>query len=593
MEELHKNKKLSVIYTNEARCRDCYRCVRVCPVNAIRLVKGQAEIDDQKCIVCGTCLKECPQGAKSFRNDLERVKRLLQEEKYVAVSIAPSFPSLFEKWQVNRVPSLLRKLGFYYAAETSEAAYFVAKESAKYIGGDGKSECYTSACPSFINMVEKYFPDEIDSIAPVVSPMIAHGRRLKNKLGGNIKVVFIGPCIAKKEEAERSYNAGAVDYVLTFTELFEWMEEEQIDFRNLEESDFDEFVSGSARMFPLEGGLAKTASMNTDLTHTNNYFVSGYDEINDILSARLGSEIPNFIEAMMCKGGCLNGPGFPSAQNFFESRKRVQEYHRSKDEIEFVDKAVKVDYLTRYYHNRQVVQVEYPEEAIREVLELTGKVTEEDELNCGACGYNSCRANAIAVLQGMAETEMCIPYMRQLGEQRSDKIIETTPNGVVILDKELNIIHVNPAFRKFFMCSNAVLGKRISYLMDPEPFVNLKESGEDKVELNVHHESYKIICHQIIYKIPEVNQFVGIFVNITKNLADIEELDKLKEKTIVKAQQLMDHQIDMAQQLARLLGENTAKGEELVENLIQITSGENIKKSGSGKDWLWNTYTQK
>jgi uncharacterized Fe-S cluster-containing protein len=521
------------------------------------------------------------------------VKRLLNDDYYVAVSIAPSFPSLFEDWQIKRVPSLLRKLGFAYVAETAEAAYFVAKESVKYIGCNGSSECYTSACPSFVNMVEKYYPEKIDSLIPVVSPMIAHGRRLKTKLGKDVKVVFIGPCLAKKEEAERPSNLGAVDFVLTFTELFEWIKEEEIDFRNLEDSEFDDFVSGYARLFPIEGGLAKTAALSTDLTDTNNFFVSGYDEIKDIISFFPTDKSKNFIEPLICKSGCINGPGIPGDSNIFERKNRLQKYHRSIENIEFEDKVIKTDYTTRYNHNLYLRKTKFTEESIRQVLELTGKSNKEDELNCGACGYGSCRENAIAVLQGMAETEMCIPYMRKLSEQRSDKIIETTPNGVVILDKELNIIHMNPAFRKLFMCSNAILGKRISYLTDPEPFVNLKEGDKNKIESTVRHENYKLTCHQILYKLNEVNQYVGIFVNITKNIADVEKLDELKEKTIIKAQELMDHQINMAQQLAKLLGESTAKGEELVENLLQITRDERIKKGGKGNNWLWDIYTQK
>jgi len=227
------------------------------------------------------------------------------------------------------------------------------------------------------------------------------------------------------------------------------------------------------------------------------------------------------------------------------------------------------------------------------VLAMTGKLSPEDELNCGACGYASCRDKAVAVIRGMAEPEMCIPYMRRLAEQRTDRIIETSPNGIVIVDDRLNIISMNPAFRRYFMCTEAILGKRISYLMDPDPFERVVSGAEKIVETVARHDRYHIICHQIIYSLAEENQYVGIFVNITRSQADREKLDQLRAQTIAQAQELLEHQIDMAQRIGQFLGESSAQGEKLVENLMNMARSEQQSGAEEGEDWQRSTYTSK
>ena len=231
-----------------------------------------------------------------------------------------------------------------------------------------------------------------------------------------------------------------------------------------------------------------------------------------------------------------------------------------------------------------------------------GKSRPEDQLNCGACGYSSCREKAIAVVRGMAEVEMCIPYMKNLAERRTDRIIETSPNGIVILDERLNILSMNPTFKKFFMCSEAVCGKRISYLMDPDPFEKLASGDKDKLELVVKHDRYNIICHQILYVLPEERQYVGIFVNITNSQANQTKLDHLRVQTIAQARELLEHQISMAQKMGQFLGESTARGEALVEKLMEMADEESENRENNasngrpgkkGKNWLWDTYTSK
>jgi iron only hydrogenase large subunit-like protein len=392
-----------IIFTNKARCRDCYRCLRNCPVNAIRLKDGQAAVEPDRCILCGLCLKECPQGAKQFRRDVEKVKKLLLDCEKVAVSIAPSFPSIFETWEAERIPSLLRKFGFSFVSETAEAAFYVARESEKYFSTKESGLCMATACPSFVNFIEKYRQEDVKNLVPVVSPMIAHAKRIKEKLGKNSKVVFIGPCLAKKGEAERSSYEGIIDSVLTFTELLEWIEEDGIDLKMLEASEFDEKVIGDARLFPLTGGMSKTAMLEADNFNTSVFSLSGMNEIKDAINSFNSTESKVLIEPLVCTAGCVNGPGLPKTPFIYSRKEKVISYAKKNHTFEFDGNENKTDLKTWFASNSKVSEREFTEEEIRQTLERTGKLHEEDQLNCGACGYSSCLDNAKAILMGMLE----------------------------------------------------------------------------------------------------------------------------------------------------------------------------------------------
>ncbi len=588
-----RNTARQVVYTNKARCRDCYRCVRVCPVKAIQMRDGQAYVVDSRCIRCGTCVRECPQGAKSYRHDLEQAMQLFASGAIVAASVAPSFVAAFPESQRHRVASALRQLGFAYVGETAIGAYHVAAQTAAIVAAAPEGRHVCTSCPAVVRYVELYRPKLVSTLVPVVSPMIAHAKHIRQRLGKDVRVVFFGPCVAKKAEAERPEHAGLVDCVLTFAELHEWLEQENINLSACEESDFDEAPEGEARLFPIEGGSVRTSGWTTDLLAGEVVAASGFEEVETALEGLMMPDTPTIVEPLFCLQGCTNGPAMLENRNILARRGDVLIYAAAHPgrapERNFYG-----DLAARFKAAPVAAETPVTEEQIRHVLEMTGKSRDEDQLNCGACGYASCREKAIAVLRGMAEPEMCIPHMKRLAEQRVDRIIETSPNGIVILDEHLHILNMNPAFRKFFLCSDGVFGQPISYLMDPEPFVRLASGRETLIETIAEHERYHLVCHQILYPLVEERQFVGIFVNITGSRANQQKLDQLRAQTVLQARELLDHQIQMAEQLAKLLGESTAKGENLVEKLLQLTE-ENPADAGSrqGKQWLQDTYTSK
>ncbi|PKP53404.1 MAG: hypothetical protein CVT92_04500 [Bacteroidetes bacterium HGW-Bacteroidetes-1] len=559
---------LPIVYTSKAKCRDCYRCVRVCPVNAIRMKDGQAEVITEICIACGTCISACPQQAKAYRTDYEKVIQMIEDGDQMALSLAPSFVVRYNDWEQKRLPSALRMLGFHYVGETSVGAWHTAVSTASYIKDHPERSHICTACPAVVSYVLHETPSLSVNLVPIVSPMIAHARMLKTE-NPKRKVVFAGPCVAKKDEAQWNKNKKLVDAVLTFDELDELLKLKNINIERCEESSFNEQVPGNARLFPIEGGLLRTADLSTDMLDAQIIAVSGYQEVNEVLSTLMEKgDVRFIIEPLFCKNGCINGPFSKQNSNSFLSRAKVLDFAKNYPGLEAINKKLYNSLSVSFAERSSLKKKSYSEEQIKEVLKRTGKLLPTDELNCTACGYASCRDKAIAVLDGIAESEMCMPYMRRLAEQKFDTMIDRDPNGIILLNNELQILHMNPAFKKMFTCSDSLLTKSISYLIDPDPFEKLSTGKDLVVKQIVHYGSYNLICHLIAYSLPEDNNFVGVFVDVTDSQVSKEKLTEIKSETVIKAHELIEHQISMAQELAKFLGENTARGEILMKNLI-------------------------
>ncbi|NLN45151.1 MAG: PAS domain-containing protein, partial [Clostridiaceae bacterium] len=457
--------------------------------------------------------------------------------------------------------------------------------------------CIGGACPAVVHYIEKYHPELVDQIVPVVSPMIAHARMLKERLGAGWSVVFIGPCAAKKQEAARPEYADAVDAVLTFMELGEWLEDERIDVATCIESDFespDPMAANAeladARLFALAGGMLKTAAIHNDGVRPDVLHTSGAESVMELLDVPASGWAYQIVEPLFCAEGCINGPGIPHGKNLFERKNDLIRYAREKARLTISPSAqstpaaaseaaaAKTDGVVAYELPASLKAAfapaagihipDIPESRILEVFEQTGKSSPDMQLNCGACGYKSCRDNAIAVVLGMAEPEMCIPYMRRLAEQRTDRILETSPNGIIILDEELKIVNINPAFRKMFQCGNAVLGRQVSYLMDASGFETLSDGGSERFEAVISHYGKRF--HEVLYTLRDARQFVGIFMDISDIPLQQKTTDIVRMQTLRQAQELLDHQIRMSQEIAGMLGKSTAKGEEMVHKLMSL-----------------------
>nr|WP_244262251.1 [Fe-Fe] hydrogenase large subunit C-terminal domain-containing protein [Thermoanaerobacter wiegelii] len=533
---------------------------------------------------CGRCVIECPQNAKKARNDLNTIKQFIQAGEKVIASIAPSYPAAFDVDSPREMFSILKSLGFYGAEETAVGAELVSLEYRRLIKEGHNGPLITTTCPVVKNLAEKYYPGLIGNLAPVVSPMVAHARLLKQRYGWDVKVVFIGPCIAKKAEARDRSVLGDVDAVLTFRELMDWIDEKAsvgpgADSGQLEGA-WEPFI---ARSYPLPGGLLKTSSINYNLLSREVVVVDGIEECMEFLDAlERGSVSGRLFEMMACRGGCIAGPLMPSGSSLYERRERLLSFIENNQQQQGYENikayAAGID-LRRSFEPKAFKAPTPTESEIREILALIGKTTPEKELNCGACGYPTCRKKAEAVYQGMAEPDMCIPYMRSRAESLANLIIDHTPNGIILVDSNLNIKEINRAAEKMFSVEKEqVQGKPLSTVIDDRDFAWVMANKTNLQDKKVNYSRNSLTTLQTICYIGEEDLVLAIIQDITEQEKQRMELEKVREETLEKAQEVINRQMRVAQEIAGLLGETTAESKMLLLKLIELVKGREEEK---------------
>lgn len=561
-----------VISTNVARCRDCYRCVRTCSVKAVKVQNGQAAVVPELCLACGSCVRECPQGAKQIREDRVVVQKAIRAGKTVVASVAPSAPAFFSIRSFASMEEALKRLGFAAAYETAFGAEMVGQAHREWVEAHrDRWPVITSSCPVVVNLIEKYYPDLIPHLAPIVSPMIAHGRWLRAQYGPEAFVVFIGPCTAKKAEMLEESVAGAVDAAMTFTELLEWLQEEEIPLPAAE-GEPEPAPRVPARLFPVEGGLVGTANMETDMLTSHIVTTSGLGACEDVLRGiRAGKLAACLVELMACEGGCINGPAMEDhIDSVYVARQRVIEFAARRQPKPMPARHEWPD-LNRSYQDKHVPMPEFTEEQVQEVLHMVDKYTPEDELNCGACGYPTCRDKARATLQGMAEATMCIPYMRRRAESLRQVVIDVTPNPVVIVDSRLHIQDLSPSAERAFHCyRQQVADKPLRTIMpNVDAFLRARDTGLPVVGEVVRIRD-DLVVEQTIMPVPGQSLLVGILRDITEQVRQREQLEHIREETLRRTEEVIRKQMRVAHEIAQLLGETTAETKIMLSRLAKV-----------------------
>lgn len=572
---------MDVIGFKEAKCKNCYKCVRVCNVKAIAVKNEQARIMNEKCILCGQCLEACPQNAKTFISDLDKVKEFINRGIKTVVSIAPSYLGILKYNTPGQVVDALLKLGFYQVRETAEGAAYVTKEYNRLLREGKMENIITTCCPSMNDLIEIYYPKLIKHMAPVVSPMIAHGKIIKNELGDQVKVVFLGPCIAKKREGENDKRIqGYIDAVIDFEELEEWLVEEDIDVlkcQNVPPHNKDPKVN---RLYPVSNGII--SSVLAEDANDNRYqkfYVHGIDNCIELLEHMEKGELKDcFIEANICSGGCVKGSalGHREKSHFqakLEMEKKIEtipvsvDYTGHREEVTFYR-----DFIDRSEHP------EIPTEAkIQEILKKIGKNNKEDELNCSACGYATCRDKAISVYQGKAELTMCIPYINEKAQSMANVVLDTTPNIIIIVDSEMKIIEFsNAAVRYFKITKSQAMKMYLFEILDHSNFEYVLNTHNNIYGKKVIDNERKTTTLQNIVYIEKQNSVLGVFQDISEDEEKAKQLQNLKFETIEMAQKVIDKQMVVAQEIAGLLGETTAETKVTLTNLrdMIINDGE-------------------
>ena len=551
----------------KSNCKNCYKCIRHCPVKAIRFSGNQAHIISDECILCGQCFVVCPQNAKEIVDEREKVKVLLQGEEPVVVSLAPSFIANYEGVGIESMRRALKKLGFYDVEETAIGATIVKKEYERMLREEDRDIVISSCCHSINLLIQKYFPSLLGYLADVVSPMQAHCLDIKKRIP-NAKTVFIGPCVAKKDEAQ-SYK-DIVDAVLTFEELTKWLEEEQVELE--QEIDSEEY--SRARFFPTTGGVLKT--MEKDYLRYNYIALDGVEKcIVALRDIEKGNVHKCFIEMSACAGSCSGGPVMEK-NNFFSPVKNygtIADYAGKKD---FVVAQPEVYGLKKTFGYMKREENIPTEEEIRIVLQQMGKFQKSQELNCGSCGYNTCREKAIAIYQGKAEISMCLPYLKEKAESFSDTIVKNTPNGIIVLNEKQEVQQINNTARKIFNIRYAtdVLGDPVERILDPEIFVNVLESGYNMRNKREFLAEYQCYVEQSVIYDQDSHLLIYLMRDVTEEETAREKKESISRQTMEVADKVVEKQMRIVQEIASLLGETAAETKIALTKLKEFIADE-------------------
>lgn len=619
------------LYTIKNNCQDCYKCVRRCPVKAIKIEDGSAMIVPDLCIACGTCYRVCPAKAKQARNDLTRAKHLVQSGKDVYVSLAPSWITEFEGVSREQMIAAIRRLGFRGVSETALGAEEVsaniaglldkaANEAPQVSAAPDMSQTacgkkdedastehspertsgvredtstgeapqvsaanrlfISTACPAVVEYINKYVPERTANLTKLTSPLLAHCRLLKTALGKDIEVIFIGPCIAKKIEADR--HPDLLSLSLSFTDLRQWLKDENIELKDIHTSVFDKFVMSKAEegaAYPVEGGMIETLKPYEQSQKAYLMQITGIEnikrELKNIREEAL--DRPVFIECLACEGGCVNGPCTSSKKSGLE--KRVEILKESDFSGLAGKRSPSVD-ITLNYASEAIVQPEHDETDIKRVLASIGKYSIEDEINCGGCGYNTCRNFAKALLDGKAEPEMCVSHMKQQAQRKANALLRCIPSPIVIANAKLSIMEYNDKFVETFWNEDEhadIYDQNNLHGADLRDFINFTNlfSASLDLEQDIHREHVRFndkLFDVVVFNIDK-KQIVGGIIE------DVTNMEMKKEQIAEKAKEVIHKNLATVQQIACTLGEHMAETEVLLRSIAKDFAADDEQSS--------------
>lgn len=581
---------MRIIDFKETKCMHCYKCVRYCDVKAVMIKDGRAEVIEDKCVLCGHCLHVCPQSAKTMASDLETVQYYIRQGIRTAVSLAPAYMGFLREGTLGQIHEAFRKLGFFDVRETSEGAAAVTAEYVTLLNEGSMENIITTCCPSVNDLIEIYYPKLIPYMAPVVSPMVAHGRMLKKEYGEDVKVVFVGPCIAKKKESVDIRNSKSIDAVLNFNDIRQWMEAENISIEECEDTPFKHLPPGVNQLYPVTGGVISSVLSTVD--HRENYrkfHIHGTKNCIELCESMMAGEISrSFIEMNMCTGACINGsaPLERSVSRFrvkIDMEEKIARKPADPDELKKRSEGVG---LKKHHCDRSTNEMMPSEAQIREILAMTGKKTKEDELNCGACGYSTCREKAIAVFQKKAELNMCIPYMHDRAESLANLVMDTSPNLVMIVDGSMKILEYSAVGERYFGKTRAeAMQMYLFEFIDTEDFQWVYETHQSIRGKKANYPEYDLTALINIVYVEKKDVVLATIIDITEQERQAKRDYEKKLGTVELAHEVIRKQMTVAQEIAGLLGETAAETKitllDLCESLLE--EGEDDTGALSGK----------
>ena len=577
----------SPVYTIENECQDCYKCVRHCPVKAIRVVDGKASVIAEACLACGECVKVCPRHAKKVRIDLPRLKSLLASGEKVYASVAPSFAAYFKGVPIRRLAAALKRVGFAGVSETAHGAESVsAHVSRLFEEAPRTSVVISSACPACVDYVRKYLPEWQGFIAPLPSPVRAHVRLLREELGPDVKVVFFGPCAAKKNEADRDPDELAL--AIVFPALADLLVEHGIDLETFdEEADLVLGPAAEGRFYSVEGGMNDTIRDGSGRVRFVS--VSGLDNLARLLSSppppAESDARPIFVEALACPGGCVNGPAMDAGETGTLDALRATD---AGSPIRASAAHCPAHCGAASYPVEAFAAAEPSEEEIARTLARVGKLSKADELNCGACGYDSCREFAKAMIAGKAEEAMCHTFLKRNFKSTSNALVRYIPAGVVIVDRAGQIVECN---RNFAVLAGAQVEYETLGNLDGIPVETFLPEFADLFTGALEHGS-EIVKYRQAWKdrIVTISVFAisrGEFAGAV--IQDVTQNEGRREEIAAKAREVIRKNVITVQQVARLFGEHIAETEIMLNEIAGAYESQTVGKKlreGSSYEYL-------
>lgn len=540
----------SCLTLKKSNCKNCYKCIRHCPVKSIRFSGSQAHVMEEDCVLCGQCVVVCPQNAKQIVDETEKVKVLLQSGSPVYVSLAPSFVANYDGVGIRGMEAALKRLGFAGVEETALGATVVKREYERLLREEKRDILITSCCHSVNLLIEKYFPSALPFLADVLSPMQAHCAAIK-RAHPEAKTVFIGPCVAKKDEAQR--YGDLVDAVLTFEELTLWMEQEGV----VPEACQEDTDTGLARLFPTSGGILRTLTERVP-----GYMYLVVDGMENVIAAlqdiEQGKVHRCFIEMSACPGSCVNGPVMVRRKSVISGSLAVNVYAGAAD---FPLEQPEAELLRKQFPELTRKQNLPSPMELQRILKQMGKEKPEDELNCGTCGYDTCREKAIAIYQGKAEVSMCLPYLKEQAEHFSDSMMRNTPVAMLVLNEDLEVQQLNNAAQKLLNIRypGDVLGDQVIRIMDSSPFLQVLTTGRDIRDRRAYLADYDRYVEQTIFRDRESRSLLCILRDVTEQEEARLKREDLHRQTAETADRVVEKQMRIVQQIASLLGETAAE----------------------------------
>lgn len=561
---------MNLIQLDKSLCDQCLKCLRGCPTKAIKFHDNERTVLDNKCIKCGLCLSLCPQHALSVADQFAVIKAAIQSDVKTVVSLAPSYVASFRANNLNSMVTALKKLGFDYVEETSVGAQLVFERYQAILPECKTPNIITTCCPSVTYLIESHYPELIGTMLEVVSPMVAHGKDIKRRYGKDAFVVFIGPCLSKITEADESGEA--LDAVLTFSQLSDWFAQSGIRLDEQEPARFDYYGTLRGKAFPLGCVIEND---------TYKYLhVDGIDNCQSVLDdIQNGLMTGMSIEMNICTGSCVNGPEIPREARESHYLKRMRMRQRLESlEPEYSSLAIDAGNLdlSRTFHSRDIRMNAPSEEELQTILRKMRKYSPKDQLDCGACGYNTCIEKATAVYNGYSDYSDCLAYLKEIAEEEHSRLIANSPNGICMLDEDDIVLLTNPKFDQLFNQNNGIsaIGIPIDYIIECTEFSEiLKQKENNKSAILKVNTTDKDFLVNFVYD-SQKKQTTVFFMDITlyeKNKADLE---RLKKDTLEKTSEVINKQMRVVQEIAGLLGETTAETRMSLNGLRQLILGE-------------------